>query len=101
MDVDETETDADTSDHPGEDTERMAHATSFHGMAPDMEASNAMDNGKCSLLQNTIAERTDLTRRYRFLEADQMEDVQEAKPQRMRGELPHHHRRGGVNTSGE
>jgi hypothetical protein len=79
----------------------MANAPSFHDMAPDMEASSAMDIGKRCLLQNTNAERTDLTRPSRLFKAEQMEDVPEAKPQRTRGELPQHHRQGGVITSSE
>ena len=34
MDMDERENDVDTSDNPGEDTERMACETSFHNIAP-------------------------------------------------------------------
>jgi hypothetical protein len=39
----------------------MANAPSFHGVAPDMEASSEMDIDKRCLFQNTNAERTDLT----------------------------------------
>ena len=46
MDMDETETGIHTSDHSREDTERMAPETAFHTMAPDTEASCAMDIGK-------------------------------------------------------
>ena len=63
MDIDETETGVDTSDNPREDTERMAHETSLHNVAPDMEASNAIDFGR-RLLSNTTATRTDLARPY-------------------------------------
>ena len=55
MDMDETETGTHTSDHSREDTERMAPETAFHTMAPDTEASCAMDIGKRSLLSDTTA----------------------------------------------
>jgi len=62
MDIDETETGTHTSDHLGEDTKRMAPDTAFHTMAPDTEASCAMDIGKRSLLSDTTAAWTDFTR---------------------------------------
>jgi len=43
--MNETETGTHTSDHPGEDTERMAAETAFHTIVPDTEASCAMDTG--------------------------------------------------------
>jgi hypothetical protein len=58
----------------------MANAPSFHDMAPDAEASSAMDIGKRCLSQNTNAERTDLTRPSRLFKAEKMEDVPEAIP---------------------
>jgi hypothetical protein len=64
MDIDETETGVDTSGNPREDTERMAHETSLHNMAPDMEASSEIDSGKRRLLPNTTATLTDLARPY-------------------------------------
>jgi hypothetical protein len=62
MDMDVTPTGADTSDHPGEYTERMAHATSFHNTASNTEASSAMRTGKRHFLSKTISAGTDLTR---------------------------------------
>jgi hypothetical protein len=81
--------------------EELRYKPEGRGFDSDKEASSAMDIGKRRLLQNTTAERTDLTRPYRLLEVDQMEDVPEAKPQRTRGKSLHQHRHGGVNTSGE
>ena len=64
MEVDETKTGIDTSDNPGEDTERMAPETSFQNMAPDREASSAIDNSKHSLPSNANTARTGPARHH-------------------------------------
>ena len=64
MEVDETKTGIDTSDNPGEDTERMAPETSFQNMAPDTEASSAMDNSEHSLPSNANTAKIGLARHH-------------------------------------
>jgi hypothetical protein len=64
MEVDETRTVSNSSDNPGEDTERMDPETSSQNMAPDTEASSAIDNSKRSLPSNTNTARTERARHH-------------------------------------
>jgi hypothetical protein len=64
MEVDKIKTGINTSDNPGEYTERMAPETSFQNMAPDKEASSAMDNSKRSFPSNANTARTEPARHH-------------------------------------